>query len=172
MQNFEYCVYTYRHRRAMEYLINKMFADGEVKDEMLKRAKAHDIDKIIMYQFMSREDASAYHKKHATHHMSNNLTKSYYDKLEAVLDYESAGYTKPDKPLNAFDTINKLRELKIIPSSLCDDLMIICRGHGMAKSYSVTDDADGMQYLSQFDNVTEDMIMADVMQYMFVRDNK
>ena len=169
MHNFEYCAYTYRHRRAMEYLINKMLPDGETKREMMRRAQAHDIDKMINYQFMSREDASNYHKKHSSHHMANNLSKTYYDKLEAVLDYESAGYTKPDKPLNAFDTIAKLREKGIVSDRICDDLLIICQGLQIAKSYSVTDDAEGMAYLSQYENVTEEMIVKDIQDYMFKR---
>lgn len=166
MQYFDYCAYTYRHRRAMEYLIHKLLQEGEIKNEMLKRVVEHDMDKIIMYQFVSREEASAYHKNTSRHHMSNKLPKTYCDKLEAVLDYESAGYTKPDKPLNAFDTINRFKASGIVSPSICDDLLIICKDLGIARSYSVTEDEVGMKYLGQFDNVTEEMICEDIKRYM------
>jgi hypothetical protein len=156
----------------MEYLINKLFQPGEVKDEMLRRVISHDMDKIVMYQFMNREDASAYHKKTSSHHMANNIPKTYYDKLEAVLDYESAGYTKPDKPLNAFDTINRMRNDGIISEKLYDELMIICKGLRVAKSYSVTDDIVGMQCVSKYSEVTEDMIKEDVMRYFQSHSNR
>ena len=42
----------------------------------------------------------------ASHH-DNNIPKTKLDYLEMILDWESARYTKDDKPLNAFDTLNK-----------------------------------------------------------------
>ena len=168
MNNSEYCAYTYRHRKAIEYLVNKLFEDGEIKEEMLKRVKLHDVDKMIMYQFMSRAEASKYHKKTSRHHMANNIPKTYCDKLEAVLDYESAGYTKPDKPLNAFDMINQFKANGVVRSDICDDLLLICKGLGIARSYSVAEDEVGMKYLSQFAEITEDMIAQDVANYFSV----
>ena len=166
MNYFEYCAYTYRHRRAFEYLVEKMLPDGDVKEEMRRRAALHDVDKIVMYQFVSRKDASEYHKKTSRHHMANDLPKTYYDKLEAVLDYESSGYTKPDKPLNAFDMINKFKAEGVVCPEICDDLLLICQDLGIARSYSVTEDKDGMSYLSQFENATEDMVKNDVIKYL------
>jgi hypothetical protein len=146
-----------------------MFPEGEIKEEMRKRATLHDMDKIIMYQFMSREEASRYHKMTSRHHMANNIPKTYYDKLEAVLDYESAGYTKPDKPLNAFDTINRFKRDGVVAADICDGLLLICKGLGIARSYSVVEeDSYGMVYLSRYQDVTEDMIAQDVENYFNV----
>ena len=50
--------------------------------------------------------------------LKNELEKDYIDYVEMVLDWESARYTKPDKPLNAYDTLYKYyptMEEKIIP---------------------------------------------------------
>ena len=165
MKYFEYCQYTYRHRQALRYLIEKLIRESDVKREMLRRADVHDIDKIIMYQFLSRKEASKIHKATATHHMANSIPKTYFDKLEAVLDYESAGYTKPDKPFNAFDTINRFKNDGIVDAKTCDELLEICEKYGLVGSYSVTKDAVGMNYLSQFEEVTEEMINEDIRAY-------
>jgi len=37
----------------------------------------------------------------------NEIEKNYIDYIEMILDWESARYTKPDKPLNAYDTLDK-----------------------------------------------------------------
>lgn len=166
MQNFQYCQYTYRHRRAFEYVVKKLFhPDSKEYHEMMKRARAHDVDKLIMYQYVSKNEASAIHKSIASHHMTNNIPKSYYDKLEAVIDYECAGYTKPDKQLNAWDTIKRFQTIGADPA-LCDELLQICQKYGLDSSYRVTEtDTQGMQSLSAFEIVTEQMICDDIMLY-------
>ena len=47
MKNFKYCAYTYRHRQAIRYLIYKLIKDKKTREEMLKRANVHDIDKLM-----------------------------------------------------------------------------------------------------------------------------
>lgn len=168
MKNLEYCKYTYRHRRALEYLVNKLIKSEDEKNIMLKRIKKHDMDKMLMYQFLDKKEASTLHRQHATHHIENDKNRCYFDNLETILDYESAGYTKPDKPLNAYDTILKYKADKI-SSDLLDDLMKILKEFGMNKSYSVTEDKDGMEYLSQFDEVTEEMIHEELLDYILER---
>jgi hypothetical protein len=165
MRNFEYCAYTYRHRQAIRYLIDKLIKDEDLKKEMMKRADAHDMDKLIMYQITSKEEASKIHKEIAAHHMTNNVPKTYFDKLEAILDYESAGYTKPDKPYNAYDTINRFKAKGLFVDR-CNELLKICEEFDLASSYFVTEtDQDGVKYLSQFDNVTEEMIQEEIVAY-------
>lgn len=166
MRNFEYCQYTYRHRRAFEYVVQKLFEPGSAEyQEMMKRACAHDVDKLIMYQCGSKDEASKIHKSIASHHMSNTIPKSYYDKLEAVIDYECAGYTKPDKPLNAWDTIKRFQAMGE-DETLCTELLQICEEYGLTGSYRVTEtDTIGIHSLSIFSEVTEQMICDDIMSY-------
>lgn len=165
MKNFEYCAYTYRHRQAIKYLIEKIIHDEELKTEMLKRAELHDIDKLVMYQVLERKDVHNIHSKTVSHHMTNDIPKSYNDYVEAILDYESAGYTKPDKPLNAYDFVIKMRTKGKFSEELCDKLLAICADLGIDRSYSVTEDIEGMNYLAQFEDVTEDMIVNELKRY-------
>lgn len=166
MQNFEYCQYTYRHRRAFEYLVNKLFPhDTPAYQIMIMRARRHDLDKLIMYQCTSKEEASKIHKATSSHHVHNDKVHDYYDKLEAVLDYECAGYTKPDKPLNAWDTILRFQQQGANPT-LCEQMLAICRQYGLDGSYRVTEtDPDGATYLKKYDIVTEEMIQEDIVAY-------
>ena len=57
-----------------------------------------------MYLFYDKKDASNIHRDKTVHH-ENELEKTELDYIEMVLDWESARYTKPDKPLNAYDTL-------------------------------------------------------------------
>jgi hypothetical protein len=166
MQNFEHCKYTYRHRRAFEYVVEKLFAkDPYVHKQMVQRARAHDIDKLIMYQCTSKAEASKLHKATAPHHMNNDREHSYYDMLEAVMDYECAGYTKPDKPLNAWDTIQYFQQNGANPE-LCTRLLALCTQYGLQGSYRVAEiDQEGMRQMEQYRDVTEEMIHEDIMSY-------
>lgn len=166
MRNFEHCKYTYRHRRAFEYLVEKLFRkDPHVYAEMKKRAHAHDVDKLIMYRCASKPEVRKIHQAIAVHHMQNDLPKGYYDILEAIVDFESSGYTKPDKPLNAWDTIQRFQEMGADPA-LCTQFMALCRHYGLDSSYRVTEsDPKGMEYVKQYETVTEEMIDEDIMAY-------
>lgn len=79
--------------------------------------KFHDWDKLMMYiflPFINIKKISKIHQKINKHHpiyfknKEKILKKS--DKVnweEAIIDWECARYTKPDKPLNARDTLYK-----------------------------------------------------------------
>lgn len=166
MKNFDYCAYTYRHRRAVEYLANKLIKDQKIKAEMLKKIQLHDMDKLIMYQFLEKDKASKIHRETASHHMGNDIPKTYLDKLEAILDYESAGYTKPDKPLNAYDTLLMFRDKRALPDDIINELLDITKDLGINSSYSVTNDLDGMKYLEQFKDVSEEDIENEILKYI------
>ena len=86
MKNQEYIEYTYLHRKVVMYLANKYIKKD--KEKILKQIQYHDMDKLFMYLFYEIE-------------------KNYIDYIEMILDWESARYTKPDKPLNAYDTLYK-----------------------------------------------------------------
>ena len=70
-----------------------------------------------MYLFYNKKDVSALHRQLSSHH-GNEIEKNKADYIEMVLDWESARYTKPDKPLNAYDTLYKYypeMEKEILP---------------------------------------------------------
>ena len=103
MKNKEYIEYTYKHRKVVMLLAKKYFKDN---NELLEQVKFHDLDKMYLYMFYDKNAVSKFHRKNSNHH-SNDLVKSKLDYIEMVLDWESARYTKPDKPLNAYDTLYK-----------------------------------------------------------------
>ena len=59
----------------------------------------HDLDKLIMYIIgVPKKLAHNIHVATAPHHLRNGRFKK---PQQAVIDWECAKYTKPDKPLNA-----------------------------------------------------------------------
>jgi len=101
MNNKEHIEYTYKHRKVVMLLAKKYFKDNI---ELLERIEFHDLDKLFMYLFYDKKSVSKIHRDLSNHH-ENELPKDYLDYVEMVLDWESARYTKPDKPLNAYDTL-------------------------------------------------------------------
>lgn len=164
IQNIEYCKYTYRHRKALLYYIkSNKFLSKEDKKEMMKRARYHDLDKMTMYLFWSKKSASDFHRHMNKHHLSeyggNKSDIGYYDKMEAVFDFECAALTKWDKPLNAFDTMKKWYP------ELEDELLPILQKLHMDSSYiAVTNSAQ--KYMKQYEIVTEKMILDEVRMYL------
>lgn len=63
----------------------------------------HDLDKVFLYMFYNKHATSKIHRKNNAHHLTNK--KPNY--LDAVIDWECARFTKPDKPLNARETLYK-----------------------------------------------------------------
>ena len=122
MKNKGYIEYTYKHRKIVIYLAKKYFKDNK---ELLEKVELHDLDKLFMYLFYEKESASDIHRDMISHH-ENNLPKTELDYMEMVLDWESARYTKPDKPLNAYDTLcnfypDMMDEILPILKSICID---------------------------------------------------
>ncbi len=164
MKNIEYCKYTYRHRKAFSYLVDKLIKDEKIRKEMEKRARFHDLDKMTLYLFIDKKQASSYHRKTSFHHLENNLPKTFYDYLEVIIDFECAGYTKPDKPLNAYDTISEIYRDRI-DKNIYDLLINILRKYNLDSSYSVSDDRFGVDFIRQYENITEEMILYEILDY-------
>lgn len=162
IKNFEYCKYTYLHRKALIYYIktNKYLTKLE-REELLKRAKIHDMDKLTLYLFWEKKEASAYHRKTATHHLKEN-TSDYeiteLDYLECIFDCECAALTKTDKPLNANDTFKKW-----YPEYYDKFLPLLKRLHMNSSYCAITDDA--INYINSFD-ITEDILLEEVAIYL------
>lgn len=156
MKNFEYCVYTYKHRLALKEVIkNNEYLPKTTKNELLKRAEVHDMDKMVMYLFWEKKKASKYHRETASHHIDNDISKTNTDYLEAIFDYECAGITKPDKPLNAYDTVLKFY------SKYEGVLLPFLKKLHMDSSYRLSDNF-GITDLT----VTEDDIIREVVFYL------
>lgn len=159
MRNFDYLQYTYLHRKAFYYTVNKLVKDESDMKEMMARFKRHDMDKMVMYTIMDKKDASHYHRTHQSHHVDNNLKKTYYDYMEMVIDWECAAITKPDKPLNAYDTLHKYYP------QLEEQITPILEKFGINMSY-VNNDEEAKKYVEQFTPVTEEDILSDITTYL------
>ena len=169
MKNMQWCIYTYRHRKAFEYCVRKLIKEPALRDEMLRRARVHDMDKMIMYLFLDQKEAQEIHVKTKPHHLENQLPRTYEDYVETVIDYECAPYTKPDKPLNACDFTKLLLDRKVLDVETGEKLIAIMEKLGIANSDSYTGDAEGQAYISGLPEVTEEMIYEEIRCY--VNDN-
>ena len=110
MNRLDYVKYTVLHRKAFRKVEEELF--GRVS----LRGYLHDLDKVIMYPVLGKKLTSKLHRKFARHHI--NSARTYADYAEMVVDWECARYTKPDKPLNAYDTLYKFYpqlESEILP---------------------------------------------------------
>ena len=86
--------YTWAHHKALNQLaLSKGFY-----------YPFHDMDKIILYPILGLKLTKKFHLAWSGHHYRNGDIKN---KFEAALDWECARRTKPDKPLDAYDTWKK-----------------------------------------------------------------
>ena len=159
IKNFEYCKYTYIHRKALMYYIQKNeYLNEEEREQLLKRAEVHDMDKLTLYLFWDKELASKYHRNHSSHHIKKNIPHSRLDILESIFDYECAALTKPDKPLNAYDTV-----LKYYPEFKDEYLPELKRLH-MDSSYLAVNEED-KSFIENI-KVEENDILREVSKYL------
>lgn len=101
----EHIIYTLKHKKA---LIMTYIELTGLLPSYDSRLYWHDTEKLFMYMYLNDcRTASTLHINSSIHHFGNWETEE--DKIEAVLDYECARFTKPDKPLNAYETILKYR---------------------------------------------------------------
>lgn len=102
--------YTLKHRKAFLEIEKRLLGHNTIRGHL------HDLDKIFLKLFLSKDMVSRIHRAHARHHAKNACTKQDY--VQMVVDWECARYTKPDKPLNARETLYRYYpelESKIIP---------------------------------------------------------
>lgn len=97
-------IYTLRHKKAF------LKVEKQLTGKNTLRGYLHDSDKLLLYLFgfwMNVKDIHKFHRKMNRHHVKNNLKKTTNDLIETIIDWECARLTKPDKPLNAYDTLMK-----------------------------------------------------------------
>ncbi len=99
MNRLDYVKYTLLHRKAFRQV------EKELLGKVSLRGYLHDLDKVFLYPLLGKNLTSKLHRKFARHH--KNSAKILADYKEMVIDWECARYTKPDKPLNAYDTLYK-----------------------------------------------------------------
>ncbi len=154
MKNFDKLIYTYKHRKVMIFLAKKYYNN----EELLERLKHHDMDKMFLLLFNEKKDIESYHRSLSLHH-DNALPKTKLNYIEMVLDWESARYTKDDKPLNAYDTLYKFYP------NLEDKILPILHELNIDKS-TVDKEEDVSSYVEQLSNITEEDIKKELIDYI------
>lgn len=104
MLNFAQVKYSIMHRDVVRLLARKYSND----ENFLKQIEYHDMDKVLLYL---QESILSAHRKHLLaipHHLESSIGKSKNDYIETIIDWDSSRYTKPDKLLNAYQTLKKL----------------------------------------------------------------
>ena len=100
-ENLNAINYTKAHRKSYKNVEKQLLGHNTW------RSLVHDLDKVILYNFLPFEKVNSFHRKTARHH-KNNLKKTRNDYIDMIIDWECARFTKPDKPLNAYDTLYKV----------------------------------------------------------------
>lgn len=91
--------YTLNHRKAFRGLERRLLGHNTI------RSLFHDLDKVFLYMLFDHDKVHNMHVKHAHHHELK--AKTHEDYVQMVIDWECARFTKPDKPLNARQTLDK-----------------------------------------------------------------
>ena len=155
MKNFDKLLYTYKHRKLLAFLAQKYDKDNK---ELLERLKIHDLDKMFLLLFYDKKVIEPVHRALATHH-DNELEKSELDYIEMVLDWESARYTKPDKPFNAYDTLYKFYP------HLVDKVLPILKRFNIDKS-TFDMEEDVVAYVNSLKEYDEEDIKKELIEYI------
>lgn len=92
--------YTIEHRKAFRTVEKELLGKNTI------RGYFHDIEKLFLFPFLSDKTIQTFHRKRSRHH-DNGKPKSEKDYIQMVIDWECARITKPDKPLNAYETMLK-----------------------------------------------------------------
>lgn len=97
IKNLKFIKHTIKHKIAFLKIEKRYLGRISI------RGLLHDLDKVFLYLFLSKESVSRIHRKRRHH-----SPKTINDYKEMMIDWECARYTKPDKQLNAEDTLYKL----------------------------------------------------------------
>ena len=161
MKNLEHIKYTYKHRKIVIKLAEKYFKDNE---ELLEKVKYHDLDKLFLYLFYDKKQVSKIHRDLTSHH-ENDLEKTDLDYIEMVLDWESARYTKPDKPLNAYDTL-----INYYPN-MSNEILPILKEMGIDAS-NLPMEKDILELAHSLDNVSNEDIVNELKESITLMTDK
>lgn len=154
MRNLDKILYSYKHKKIVKKLAEKYHCS----ETFIKRLNEHDLDKMFLLLFYDKKDIENAHRDISRHH-DNNIEKTEDDYIEMVLDWESARYTKPDKPLNAYDTLYKYYP------HLEDKILPILKQFKIDKS-NMPMDEEILKYSKELDSIKEEGIKEIFINYI------
>lgn len=154
MQNIDKLIYTYKHRKIVLMLAKKYYNNPELLEQLEK----HDLDKMFLLLLYDKSLLKGIHRSISSHH-DNDIPKAELDYIEMALDWESARYTKPDKPLNAYDTL-----VRFYPH-LEDKILPVLEKINLDKPNTDMDE-DILEFAKTLDNVSEEDVKEELIQYI------
>lgn len=167
MKNWKHIKRVLIHRYALVYTIDKVVVEGTIKDLLLKRAKYHDLDRVLLYSLLPRDIADTYHLAYSNHHLEecNLCDKSALDIYESVLNYESKGYTEPGKSDSAWSVIKNLE------SPYKSKAETVCESLGIDRYYQNSpSDPVWCEYSKSIPKMTETLVLKEL--YNWVLNNR
>lgn len=154
MENIDKLLYTYKHRKIVLMLAKKYYDNPE----LLAQLERHDLDKMYLMLFYDKNVVKHFHRDNSSHH-DNDVPKTELDYIEMVLDWESARYTKDDKPLNAYDTL-----VKYYPH-LEDKILPILEKLNLDKPNTEKEE-DILEFAKSIENATKEDVQEELIQYI------
>ncbi len=101
---FSYIGYTLRHKKAFLTVEKRLCQKNTLAGYL------HDLDKVFLYLafWIDVSNIQKIHTTHSRHHLNNTIKKTRKDYIQTLIDWECARLTKPDKQLNAYQTLIKI----------------------------------------------------------------
>jgi hypothetical protein len=93
----DHIIYTWKHKMAFLKVEKQLLGHNTL------RGYLHDCDKLFLYLFLDGEEVHHIHRRYSRHHIDKAFTESDY--IQMIIDWECGRFTKPDKPLDAYDTL-------------------------------------------------------------------
>ncbi len=98
---FKLITHTFKHKIAFLKVEKELLGKNTLSGYL------HDADKLFLYLLpLSKGVIQSIHRRYSNHHIEyKNLSK--VNLVQAIIDWECARITKPDKPYNAYETALK-----------------------------------------------------------------
>lgn len=146
--------YTYLHRREMARIAGELGIDWN-------QYRFHDCDKMVMMLFHTDEDLTKEHRSTQPHHHHN--TTDMKALVEMMLDWESARFTKPDKPLNALGTLN------VWYSRMKDRMMPVLEEYGLAEKV-ISEAISQEDFEKKMESVSTQDLVFDIADFLLFKE--
>lgn len=149
-QLLDHLKYTCLHRRIIKGLAIKLGINPT-------KYAYHDCDKMVMMLFRTDEEVNKYHRSTQPHHDTNTSDEEVL--TEMMLDWESARFTKPDKPLNALGTLQKWYP------DMTDRMLPVLKKYNMGDEV-ISDAISQEDYEKLVATITAQKIADDIIRYV------
>ena len=145
--------YTYLHRQAIFTLAKRLGIDATPY-------LCHDTEKYFLYVWLEEDITRECHRILNRHHdYDKGVAVDRKTLIEMMLDWESARFSKPDKPRNAYDTLYKW-----MPVEMHEPMAALLKEYNL---YYPTNEAGitAEEYKKKAEAITPAMIVAEIEKF-------